>query len=40
MIVSQFQKDLTDKGVSGVELKWTEQRDGNVFKKEKKNSEL
>ncbi|KAF6739137.1 CD209 antigen-like protein D [Oryzias melastigma] len=40
-LLKKFQKDLTDKGVSGVELKWTEQRDGNVFKKEnEKNSEL
>ncbi|RVE55576.1 hypothetical protein OJAV_G00234880 [Oryzias javanicus] len=35
-----FQKELTDKGVSGVKLKWTEQRDGNVFQKEESKTNL
>ncbi|RVE60238.1 hypothetical protein OJAV_G00178910 [Oryzias javanicus] len=41
-LLKKFQKELTDKGVSGVKLKWTEQRDGNVFQKEesKTNSAL
>lgn len=37
--VSQLQDRLTEKGMSGVTLKWREQPDGKVFHEEKEGSQ-